>query len=151
MKQAVDYDLFLYADNSCLVYQHKDVKEIERNLNKNFSDVCDWFVDNKRSIHLEEDKTKCILFGTKDKLYKVSSLDIKYGKINIKQYHTVTYIGCLLDETLSKESMALKVTNKIKSRLRFLYRKNKVLFPPLRRLLCNFLIQPHFDYTCSAW
>ena len=41
MKQAVDCDLFLYADDSCLVYQHKDMKDIERNLNKNFSDVCD--------------------------------------------------------------------------------------------------------------
>ena len=23
--------------------------------------------------------------------------------------------------------------------------------PPLCRLLCNSLIQPHFDYACSAW
>ena len=23
--------------------------------------------------------------------------------------------------------------------------------PPLRRFLCNSLIQPHFDYACSAW
>ena len=38
MSQAVDCDSFLY----CLVYQHKGVKEM-RNLNKNFSDVCDWF------------------------------------------------------------------------------------------------------------
>ena len=29
MHQAVDWNLFLYADNSCLVYQHKDVKEVE--------------------------------------------------------------------------------------------------------------------------
>ena len=50
MKQAVDCDLFLYADDSCLVYQRKDVKEIKRNLNKNFSDVCDWFIDNKLSL-----------------------------------------------------------------------------------------------------
>ena len=41
MKQAIDSDLFLYADDSCLDYQHKDAKEIEKNLNKNFSDVCD--------------------------------------------------------------------------------------------------------------
>ena len=27
MKQAIDCDLLLYADDSCLVYQHKDVKE----------------------------------------------------------------------------------------------------------------------------
>ena len=127
------------------------MKEIERNLNKNFSNVCDWFVDNKLSIHFGEDKTKCILFGTKHRLNKVNSLEIKYGEIHIKQYHTVTYLGCLLDETLSGESMALKVINKINSRLRFLYRKNRFLSPPLRRLLCNSLIQPHFDYACSAW
>ena len=123
MKQAVDCDLFLYADDSCLVYQHKDVKETERNLNKNFSNVCDWFVDNKLSIHFGEDKAKCIQFGTKHRLYKVNSLEIKYGEIHIKQYHTVTYLGCLLDETLCGEEMALKVINKINSRVRFLYKK----------------------------
>ena len=74
--QAVDFDLFLHADDSCLVYQHIDVKEIERNLNNNFSDVCDWFVDNKLTIYFGEGKTKCILFGTKHRLNKVSSLDI---------------------------------------------------------------------------
>ena len=64
----------------------------------------------------------------------------------------MTYLGCLLDETLSGESMALKVINKIDSRLRFLYRKkNRFPSPLLRRLLCNSLIQPHFDYACSAW
>ena len=152
MKQPLDFDLSLCADDSCLVYQHKDVNEIERNLNQNFSNVCDWFTDNKLSIHLGEDKTKCILFDTKHhRLNNVSSLEIKYGEIHIKQYHTVTYLGCLLDETLSGESMALKVINKINSRLRFLYRKNRFLSPPLRRLLCNSLIQPHFDYACSAW
>ena len=47
--------------------------------------------------------------------------------------------------------MALKVMNKINSRLKFLYRKNRYLTPYLKRLLCNALIQPHFDYACSAW
>ena len=47
--------------------------------------------------------------------------------------------------------MALKVINKINSRLKFLNRKNKFLTPALRRLLCNALIQPHFDYASSAW
>ena len=64
MKQAVDCDLFLYADDSCLVYQHKDVSKTEQNLNKFSSNICDWFVDNKLSIHFGEGK-KCILFGTK--------------------------------------------------------------------------------------
>ena len=76
MKHAVDCDLFLYADDSCLVYQHRDVSKIEQNLNKNFSNICDCFVDNKLNIHFGEDKSKSILFGTKQKLNKTGSLNI---------------------------------------------------------------------------
>ena len=46
--------------------------------------------------------------------------------------------------------MALKVINKI-SRLCFLYRKNGYLLQYLERLLSNAIIQPHFNYACSAW
>ena len=37
------------------------------------------------------------------------------------------------------------------SKLKFLYRKDSFLTRALRRLLCSALIQPHFDYVCSAW
>ena len=92
MKEAVDFDLSLCANDCCLVYQHKDVNEIERNLNQNFSNVCDWFTDNKLSIHLGEDKTKCILFDTKHhRLTNVSILRlnmVRYTLSNIMQRHT---------------------------------------------------------------
>ena len=68
-----------------------------------------------------------------------------------KQYSKVTYLGCNLDETLSGESMATHVINKVNSRLRFLYRQNKFPDIPLRRLLCNAMAQPSFDYACNAW
>ena len=51
----------------------------------------------------------------------------------------------------SDESMALNGIDKINSRLKFLHRQNRFLTPPLRRLLCNALIQPLFDYACTAW
>ena len=47
--------------------------------------------------------------------------------------------------------MALNLVSKINTRLQYLYRKNKFLSPQSRRLLCNALIQPHFDYICSVW
>ena len=47
--------------------------------------------------------------------------------------------------------MALQVIKKINTRLRILYGKNRFLSQPLRRLLCNAIMQPHFDYGCSAW
>ena len=47
--------------------------------------------------------------------------------------------------------MALKLMNKINDMLKFLYRKNRYLTLHLKQLLRNALIQPHFDYACSAW
>ena len=137
MLQAVNCDLFLYADDPCLLYQHKDLDRISKELTKNFCNICDWFVDNKLSIHFGKDKTKSILFSTKNKKKRIGTLEIKYGNINIKQYSKVTYLGCELDENLSEEAMVLKVINKINGRLRFLYRKNRYLSPYLKRLLCN--------------
>ena len=58
MPRAVKCELLLYADDTCLISQHNDIKKIEIELNKNFSLICDWFVDNKLSIHFGEDKTK---------------------------------------------------------------------------------------------
>ena len=47
--------------------------------------------------------------------------------------------------------MALNVTDKVDSRLKLLHRQNHFLTLPLRRLLRNELIQPLFDYACTAW
>ena len=38
-------------------------KKIEVVLIKEFSSLCQWFIDNKPSIHFGEDKTKSILFS----------------------------------------------------------------------------------------
>ena len=151
MAQSVDSKLLLYADDSCIIIQDKDPKNIEIKLNRDFSNLCNWFIENKLSIHLGEDKTKSILFASKRKLNKGNQIKIVHGNVEIKQHSTVSYLGCILDETLSGESMALNVINKINSKLKFLYRKNKFLTPHLKRMLSNALIQPHFDYACAAW
>ena len=52
---------------------------------------------------------------------------------------------------MSGEAMTLNVVNKINNKLKCLHRKNSFFTPGLRRLLCNALIRPHFDYVYSAW
>ena len=151
MTQSVDCDLFLYADDSCLIFTGKNIKEIENKLNENFNSLCDWFVENKLSIHFGEDKTKSIVFGTRNKLKNLDALDIRRGDIKIKQYNVVEYLGCILDNSLSGLSMCNKVVGKVSGRLNFLYRKQSFLSTVLRVLLCNPLMQPHFDYACSVW
>ena len=82
---------------------------------------------------------------------KLEKLKISYNNIKIKQFSKVSYLGSILDESMSGESMALSVIHKVNSRIKFLYRKSDYLTYDLRRLLCNAIIQPHFDYACLTW
>ena len=65
------------------------------------------------SIHFGEDKTKSILFCSKRKLRKAGKLNISYQGIDIKQNSEVTYLGCILHETMSGEPMAYKTIKKL--------------------------------------
>ena len=93
MLQPVKSNLFLYADDSCLVFPGKDVIKIEKQLNGDFTNICQWFVDNRLSIHFGADKTKSILFVSKRKIKKVPKLKINYKNKQIKQHSKVTYLG----------------------------------------------------------
>ena len=103
LSQAVFSDSLHYADDTWIVFQHKSETETEKQLIRDFSSVCNWFVDNKSSIYFVQDKTKSILFGTKHKLRNAQSLDIVYNGIEIQQHAKVKYLGCILDESFSGE------------------------------------------------
>ena len=117
--------MFLYADDTCLFYQHKKILSEQKN-------------PLKISLKLVS------------KYMTGLTLDINYGDIKTKQCYKVIYLGCELNENLSGEVMALKVINKVNGWLKFPYRKNRFK-TYLKSLLYNAIIQPHFDYVCSAW
>ena len=150
MPQAVYNKLLWYADDTCLVFQHSDIKSIEEHLNRDFWTSVDWFVDNKLRVHFGEDKPKFILFSPKYGSKSIGQIYVSYKDVEIKQYWKMTYLGCVLDECLTGETMAVQVCTKVTSKLKFLYRQNRFLSKELRRFLCNALIQPHFDYACAV-
>ena len=68
MSYVVKSNLLLYDDDSFLVLLRKNVKEIEKQLNEDFTNIYEWFVNNKINIHFGEDKTKSLLFVSKRKI-----------------------------------------------------------------------------------
>ena len=94
MLMTVKFNLFLDTDDTCLILQSDNVKNIEKQLNKVFPNVYDWFVDNKLFIctlgMIKSNLCKSVLFTSKRKIKKVPKLDIIYNNIRIKQYSRVT-------------------------------------------------------------
>ena len=74
---------YLYANDTCIFYQYKDIQRIEDTINKEFLTLCECFTDNKLSIRFGKEK-ECI-----SKFKLLIKLNTSYGDSNIKQYHTV--------------------------------------------------------------
>ena len=108
MPGAVNCEMLLYADDTCLVFQDKDLDTISVRLNTEFNKLCDWFVDNKLNIHFGEDKTKSILFTGKKRPMD-DKLNISRGRTKVTQHREINYLGCSVDVKSSGEFMALKV------------------------------------------
>ena len=75
--------------------------ENEKHLSKGFENIFDWFMDKKLNIYFGKDKTKSIPFASKWKSKNFNQLNSRYNHINIKQHFQVTYLGCVLDKTMS--------------------------------------------------
>lgn len=80
MLEAAKSNLFLYVDDSCLMYQSRDVKEFENQLIMKFENVCGWSLENKLSIYFGKDKTELIIFLRKRKIKSQGKLNVKYKK-----------------------------------------------------------------------
>ena len=88
MSQAFECQLWLYTDDNCLIFQHKDIIKTETVLNKNSSMLYDWFVISKFSVHFCKDETKSVLFCSKHKIKYSKPLNILYNDIKTKRLTT---------------------------------------------------------------
>ena len=81
----------LKADDTCILQSHQNVKFIERNLNYDFANLCEWFIDKKTLYLLEKIKLKSILFkrGSKSNLPLTITCNV------MKEHPVVEYLGCL--------------------------------------------------------
>lgn len=149
MSISSDCKLILYADDTAILYSHKDPKIIENKLNEELSSCHSWLVDNKLSMH--SGKTECILFGTKRRINKAEPFKLNINGCIIEAQKSVTYLGVIFDQTLSFEEAVNNIIKKANLRLKFLYRQGACMSENIRKTLCTALIQCHLDYCCSSW
>ena len=149
MPISVKCKLLLYADDSALIVSGFDSKEIADELSRELESCRQWLIDNKLSLHLG--KTEAILFGSRRKLKRTNSFDVKCGEIKVKNVNSVKYLGLQIDNNLSGTSVIEDIIKKCNTRLKFLYRYNDMLNLEVRKTLCTALVQCSFDYSCCSW
>ena len=140
--------LSLYADDSALLFAHRDASVIADRLSQELSTCKGWLTDNRLSLHVG--KTEALLFGTKRKLKGVEFRVHCEGTPVDRKFH-VKYLGVLLDANINGSVHVGNLMKVCAGRLAFLYRQSSLLDKKCRQTLCSALLQPHIDYCCSSW
>ena len=86
----------LFADDTSVITNDPDLTKFERNLNKNFRIIKEWF--NSNLLLLNFDKTYYMRFVTKN---KISNINIEYDNKMILQANFVKFLVITVDNTLS--------------------------------------------------
>ena len=149
METALNCTLLLYADDSALIVSSKHVPFIEDTLSKELSCLSEWLIDNRLSLHLG--KTETILFGSKRRLRSFNKLSVKCNNVDIKSTSNVTYLGEIIDQDVSGESMAKDVITKSCRKVKYLYRQCRNFDKDTKRNLASALVLCHLDYSASSW
>ena len=149
MSISLNCKLSLYADDSALLFSHRDAAVVANRLSEELFSCKQWLVDNKLSLHVG--KTECLLFGTGRKLKGVQSFQVFCDGTLVERVHSVKYLGVQLDENLNGTAHVCNILKTCAGRLSFLYRHSFLLDRNCRRILCSSLVQPYIDYCCSSW
>ena len=149
MSMSLNCMLSLYADDSALLFSHKDSSIIAERLSIELSACKKWLVDNRLSLHVG--KTESILFGSGRRLKGVSNFTVHCDGMPVQRNFEVKYLGVLLDDRLTGSSHVRNMLKTSMGKLSFLYRNSSFLDFSCRKLLCSALIQPYIDYCSSSW
>ena len=110
----------MYADDTVLYSTSPCTLEINRVVQDDLNRVAQWMESNK--LILNQSKTKSMLFGSRKNLAKSPNFCIQlHGKV-LERVAKFSYLGVVLDETLSWKDNVEYVSSKVSSRLGLLTR-----------------------------
>ena len=139
---------YLFADDTNIYYESKDLSNLIKIVNKELRLVKKWLDANKLSLNI--DKTNYIIFHSSS--VKVpSGPDIKIGKKHIKRVKFVKFLGLLLDEHLSWKYHLCELSKKLARTCGMFFKIRNLL--PLDVLIClyNALFLSFLQYGLIVW
>ena len=147
-------DLFLFADDTNLLYADKKLKTLETIVNTELMKVYDWMSANKLSLNIK--KSNFIIFHSYQKRINYNiTLKLYDNQINrfvaLERKDYVKYLGVLLDSNLTWKHHISYVAAKISRNIGIIARLRH--FSPFSTLLHIYhsLVSPYLYYGLTAW
>ena len=138
----------LFADDTNLFIQGKDVDKTLILLNEELVKVVEWLKANRLSLNL--DKTHFMIFSSSRRNFSTSKDLIIDGK-NIQYVDNTKFIGVILDSKLKWDKHIIMLKSKLSRGVGILSKARKYLAIPTLITLYYSFTYPHLIYCIEVW
>ena len=139
----------LFADDTVVLYSHKDVNELVTIINNELDMLNDWFKCNKLFLNFK--KTKYVLFHSKRKKLPLNINSVKIEDANIERTEAINFLGILIHESLAWKYHIANISSKISRNIGVLSKLKWFLPRKILFNIYNAIILPHFNYCNEIW
>ena len=101
---------YLFADDTNIYFEAKDLKTLQKIMNRELRHVKKWLEADKLALNIE--KTNFVVFHSPGKKL-TEPIILKFGRKKITHANHVKFLGVLLDETLSWRSDLIDLSRKL--------------------------------------
>ena len=142
----------LFADDTTIYDQNKDLDFLKWNIEQELVKVVDWFNANKLTLNV--DKTQCLLFRPKHarQQQKVeNTTTMKLDNKDLTFSMSVKFLGIWLDKQLSWNHQFQTIIHKIQKN-RILLQVGQKYLPPSTKVMIYYAhIYSHISYCIRIW
>jgi len=138
-----------FADDTNLLYSHKNQKTLRKNVNYDLSLLFEWLCANRLSLNVK--KTEFIIFRP-PRSYLKDRVTLTLNRCKIFESTKVKYLGIILDSRLSWKHHIFELSKKLSRSVGMLYKmKNLGCDHKILLSLYFSLFQSHLSYGLVAW
>ena len=153
-KVSKEFKVTLFADDTSLLYSHKNLKRLETTVNDELFKLYDWITANKLTLNAK--KSNYVIFRPYQKRLS-HNISIKFfdNKLNafvsFEQKTCVKYLGIYFDENLSWKFHINLICSKISKTIGIIAKLRHYVLRKILLTVYNSLILPYISFGLSAW
>ena len=139
----------MYANDTVIYCSSKSVLHIETVLTRELGLINNWLKNN--SLFLNKTKTECVLFGSRQRISDVPTSTVSIDGFRIKHVKRYTYLGVVLEQTLSWNEHVSHLISKAAKKVGVLGRIRQNIATNTANTVYKSFILPVLEYCDTVW
>ena len=147
LKSSPKLSFILFADDTNIIYSHKDMDVLTTTLNTELAKVQTWFECNKLSLNIG--KTNYMYFKSSNA--PSVNLNIEINGISLARKYSTKFLGVTINTNMTWQEHLINISNSISKNIGILYKLKDLVTAKSLVTLYNALILPHLNYCNIVW